>query len=239
MATADLPIALPGVTPPNATAYPKELLYSGGPPMESTWHRDCMNLFIECIKFLRDGRTDFFVGGDMFLYFDPAQIRKNKFLGPDVFLVNNVDGTKERKYWAAWEENNRLPDVIIELTSPTTEKNDRTHKYDTYQNVFRTHEYFIYHPYRDRLDGYRLVEDEYEPIAPDASGRMWSESIGAFVGRWQGNHLGTNAVWLRLYDGVGRLVPKYAEHERSRADAAEAELARLRDEIERLRGGSK
>ena len=55
-----------------------------------------------------------FVGANMFLYFSQTQAKKNDFRGPDVFVV--MDTTRrERKSWVVWEEDGRVPDVVIEL----------------------------------------------------------------------------------------------------------------------------
>ncbi|MCS6772809.1 MAG: hypothetical protein NZ693_01710, partial [Thermoflexales bacterium] len=40
-----------------------------GVPLESPWHRLQINLLDECIHSLWSHRTNFFVGGNMFLYF--------------------------------------------------------------------------------------------------------------------------------------------------------------------------
>lgn len=37
-------------------------------------------------------RRDFFVAGNMFVYFSERQLRNNDFRGPDVFVVLDVDG---------------------------------------------------------------------------------------------------------------------------------------------------
>ncbi|MCS6773444.1 MAG: hypothetical protein NZ693_04940, partial [Thermoflexales bacterium] len=44
-----------------------------GVPLESPWHRLQINLLDECIHSLWSHRTNFFVGGNMFLYFSPDQ----------------------------------------------------------------------------------------------------------------------------------------------------------------------
>ena len=98
---------------------------------------------------------------------------------------------------------------------------------------------------KDRLEGFHLSEGAYRPLEADGDGRIWLESIGLKLGRWQGRHEGIDTIWVRLYDAAGRLIPTSAEAaeaaearadaeraqteaERARADGAEAEVARLR-----------
>lgn len=217
---------------------PFELVYSDGEPLETNWHRIQMNLLIEVIRqaMTERGRSDFFAGGDMFVYYSYEQARdvasgKPYFRGPDVFYVGGVEPRQGRKCWVAWEEGGRLPDVIVELLSPSTARIDRTVKKDLYAREFRTSEYFLYEPETRKLEGFRLMGNLYQPILPDQRGRLWSQQFGLALGLWQGEEVGEESTWVRLFDTDDRLVPtadERADAERQRADAAEAELKRLR-----------
>ncbi len=133
------------------------LIETDGEPMDSPWHRDCMNLLIALVAYHNRARNDFYVGGNNFLYFNPEQARNRNFRGPDFFYVKDgVDRTRVRLYWAVWEEGGRLPDVIVELLSPSTEDEDRNTKYAIYEQTLRTSEYFLYGPLTRVLDGFRL-----------------------------------------------------------------------------------
>lgn len=245
---------------------PFELVFDDGEPLESEWHVEQMNFLKHLIHraMVEQGRTDFHVGGNNFVYYSVEQawevaqeeekgLPKRAFRGPDVYWVGGVDPTRERKAWIAWEEDGRLPDLIVELLSPSTARNDRTVKKDLYARVFRTTEYFLYDPDRRRLEGFRLVSPGvpgvYRPLEPDAQGRLRSEQLGALLGFWHGAYERRKADWVRLFRPDGSLLPTEAEAERQRAeaerqraeaecqradaerkraDAAEAELARLR-----------
>jgi Uma2 family endonuclease len=230
---------------------PFELVYSDGEPLDSPWHRSQMNLLIDVIGqgMAERGRDDFFVGGNMFMYYSYEQARdvaagQPYFRGPDVFYVGGVDGQREQKTWVAWEEEGRLPEVIVELLSPSTAKIDRTVKKDLYARTFHTPEYFLYEPATFRLDGLRLAARSraYQPIAPNAQGRLWSERLGLELGLWRGVYLKKRATWIRLFRPDGSLVPTEAEAAHRRADAAEeraaaaeAEAAASKAELARLR----
>jgi len=216
-----------------------ELLDSDGEPLESAWHRIQITFLIEILGrvMAERQRQDFFAGGNMFVFYSLEQARsvaneppeKNlHFRGPDAFFVGGVDGRRDRKYWVVWEEGGRYPDLIVEFLSPSTAEVDRTTKKDLYERVFRTPEYFLYDPQTEGLEGFRLFDGAYQPLKPDAQGRLWSRELGLWLGRWQGRREEFDATWLRLYDSDGRLIPTPEEAERQRAEAAEAEVARLR-----------
>ena len=62
---------------PALASLPFELVYSDGEPLETNWHRIQMNLLIDLIYqvMTERGRTDFFAGGDMFVYYSYEQAR--------------------------------------------------------------------------------------------------------------------------------------------------------------------
>jgi Uma2 family endonuclease len=204
-----------------------------GIPLESNWHRICMNLLIDCVIVHMGARTDYFVGGNMFIYFSFEQARNRDFRGPDFFFVDGASFTPPRDYWALWDEGGLSPDAIIELSSPTTAEVDRTVKFRTYERVFRTPDYFIYDPASETLDGWHLVNRSYERLTPNEHGRLWCSALGLWVGVWRGMHQNYDTTWLRFFDSAGNVVPTTSERERRRADAAEAEVARLRELLAR------
>jgi Uma2 family endonuclease len=218
----------PEVTFPDASHLPTE----DGIPMESPLHRAEMNLLIDLTHFHWHDRTDYYAGGNMFIYFSEEQIRNQDYRGPDFYIVKDVDGTKERKSWIVWEEKGRYPDLIIELLSESTAEVDKTVKKRLYERTFRTHEYYCYDITTQELIGWRLGKaGRYEEIIPNAEGRLWSEVLQLWLGLWPGQFQKVTTTWLRFFDESGQLVPTLAEAEAARADRAEAELARLRAEL--------
>jgi Uma2 family endonuclease len=206
-------------------------------PMETPWHRSAMTLLIESVGWHLRVRTDFFVGGNMFLYYGARQAQTWKYRGPDFLFVDKVDGTRPRRYWMVFEEDGRYPNVIVELLSPSTAEEDRTTKKTIYEQTFRTPEYFLYDPDSGRLEGWRHDGQRYLPIQPDARGWLWSEQLGLWLGTWQGAYQRIEATWPRFYDRDGNLVLIAAEAERQRAEAERqrAEAERQRAEAERQR----
>jgi Uma2 family endonuclease len=156
-----------------------------------------------------EGRTDFYIGCNMFLYYAYEQAeeviqevrrrrRRARFKGPDLFLVRGVeDADRPRPYWAVWREEGRYPDLIVEFLSPSTAQNDKTHKKELYATVFRTPEYFWYDPFTQEFAGFRLAmfpDWHYEPIAPNEQGWLWSEVLGAYMGTWRASSTGASRL---------------------------------------------
>jgi Uma2 family endonuclease len=149
-------------------------------------------------------------------------------VAPDVFVVRGVPKLPPRKYYLLWEEG-RGPDVVIEITSATTRREDRTKKWTLYRDVLKVPEYFQFDPTEDYLEpslqGHRLQEGQYVPIAAVA-GRLPSAVLGL--------HLERRGVELRFHDpATGRCLPTPRE-QAAALQEAEAEIQRLRRELKAM-----
>jgi Uma2 family endonuclease len=207
-----------------------DLPYDDDTPMDSDRHAAQIELLKECLRLAWAGR-DFFIGGNMFVYFNRDQIRTRDFRGPDVFVVLDVP-QRERRGWVVWDEG-KAPDVVIELLSDTTAAVDRGEKKLVYQDRLRTPEYYWYHPFTSEFAGWLLLDGVYVPIAPDDAGRFISPRLGLALRIWEGQYAGITAPWLRWATLEDELLPtgeEYAEQERVRA-----EQERIRAERERQR----
>jgi Uma2 family endonuclease len=221
--------SLPPELPLTELDIPDELMpESDGVPVESQWHRDEMILLIAILSWHFRGREDFYVGGNQCIYYSLQQVLNRDFQGPDFFYVKGVSRTPTRERWIVWREGGRYPNVIVELLSSSTAENDRTTKKDIYEQTFRTEDYFCYDPYTGLLEGWRLKDGKYAPIAENERGWLWSEELQLWLGQWQCAVLGYAGVWLRFFTPDGQLVLTAEEAQRQRAEGAEAELARLR-----------
>jgi len=211
----------------------EELPTEDGEPLESNWHRIQINLLVDVTHQLWPERNDYFVGGNMFVYYSAHQIRERDYRGPDFFVVLDVPGG-DRKAWVAWEEGGRLPDIIIELLSPTTAEADLLSKKQLYERVFSTSNYFAYDPDTERLWGWHLNK-QYAPLQPNERGWLWCETLQVWIGSWTGEYEKVPSTWVRFYRPDGSLVPTAAEAEATGRRAAQAEVERLQAELTRLR----
>lgn len=201
-------------------------------PMESHWHRTEMNLLIDSLHQHWRDRSDYFTGGNMFIYFSLQQVKNEDYRGPDFFVVKDTDGTRYRHSWIVWEENGKYPDVIVELASPSTIDTDLGLKKELYEQVFRTREYFCYDPETEQLFGWELGRKKYEEIKPDSQGRLPSRELGVRLGKWEGEYLRTKRLWLRFYNDEGQLVLTQAE---AKGQKAQAESQRAETESQRAK----
>jgi Uma2 family endonuclease len=198
--------------------------------METAWHWLCIQLLLDVVAQFLHGREDYYAGGNQFIYFDIEQARNRNFRGPDFYLVLGVPREPLRPYWCVWQEKGRYPNVIVELLSPTTAVLDLTVKKDTYEQTFRTPNYFCYDPESKKLQGWKLETGIYRPLAPNESGWLWCDQLGLWLGPWRGRARGYETTWLRWFDTDGRVVPsihEFAAEERRAAELGRREAERI------------
>jgi Uma2 family endonuclease len=210
-------------------------LESNEPEMESSLHYAQLALLVACLEWLWRDRNDFFIGANLTIYFSREQLKNRDFRGPDFFLINQTE-RRPRKSWVVWEEGGQYPDLIVELLSPATAKTDRSLEKVLYQDRFRTPEYFWFSPDTLEFEGYRLVGQHYEAIAPNDAGWRWSDVLGLF--------LGVQNETLRYFHRSGELVPTpeeaaeaaqlAAETAQLKVQAAQERTARLAEQLRAL-----
>ena len=199
----------------NFRALPTEddLPCDDGAPMETPRHREQMNLLIDSLKVHWADRTGYYVGGNMFVHYDPENKRRSR--GPDFFLALDVVD-RQRKSWVVWQEGIRFPDLIIELLSDATCAVDTGEKKALYEGLFRTAEYYLYDPWSQEFIGYHLHGMRYHEVERDAERKIYSTATGLYLGIREG--------WLRWLTVEGAVVPtplELAEQAEQRAVQAE------------------
>jgi len=217
---------------------PTDLIFDDGEPLETNQHRVAMNVLIRSYQQYRSADTDFYVGGNMFIYYSTTQVKNRDFRGPDFFVVLDVDGQRDRLGWVVWEEGGRYPDTIIELMSPSTANVDLGLKKQLYDRVFKTQNYFVYNPFEpNSLQGWHRHSNAYQPITPDERGWLWCESLGLWLGPWSGTIDRETLTWLRFYEPSGELVllPEEAAQQRAEAEKLRADAEAQRAESLRLK----
>jgi Uma2 family endonuclease len=229
-------------TPPHS----RNLVFEDGEPLESARHRQQMEVLIQSLELAWEDRQDFYAGGNMFIYFSETQSRKNDFRGPDFFVVLGTD-RHERKGWVVWEEGGKTPDVVIELTSPTTEHVDRSDKMRIYARVLRVAEYFVFDPFSGVLEGYELdaPHGAYRRKEADERGRLYCKQTEMWLGTRPSVLYGVEVNWLRWQDEAGHVVQvpaeaakdalAYASAESQRADAEARRAEALAAELAQLK----
>jgi Uma2 family endonuclease len=208
----------------NGVCFPPSDLYSNEPPLESDLHRDQISLLIRLLQWHWQERQDFYVSGNITIYYSPHQRKSEDFRGPDFFVVLDTE-RKPRKSWAVWEEKGKYPNVIIELLSDSTAKTDRGLKKQIYQDTFRTPDYFWFDPNTLELKGFHLLDGQYQDLQPNEQGQLWSQQLNLY--------LGVHNRELRFFTPDGQLIP--TPEESAQVAEATAEVERQRAEAERQR----
>ncbi|MFP5285596.1 MAG: Uma2 family endonuclease [Thermoanaerobaculia bacterium] len=161
----------------------EEIVYptSDGQPMaETTLHRRIMTDLIQGLERRYRDVPDVWVGGNLFLYFE--QGRPQAVVAPDVLLVKGVRKW-DRPIYKLWEED-RVPSLVVEVTSESTRDEDLSKKKNIYQRL-GVEEYFLFDPYGDylepRLQGQRLEGGRYVQMVPQPDGSLASATTGLIL----------------------------------------------------------
>ncbi|MBI5081407.1 MAG: Uma2 family endonuclease [Chloroflexi bacterium] len=199
---------------------------SDGKPMgETGFHIKLIVYVVSLLETYYRHRTDVYVGGDMFVYYEEGDPRR--CFAPDVFVAFGVSN-KERRSWFTWKEN-KVPEVIFEFTSKETREEDLWTKRGLYQWL-GVKEYFLFDPLDEYLkpclQGFRLTDGVYQAV-PEINYGLQSESLGLTLNA-NGNRLALTET------ATGKRLLQL--HELQEAyQSAEKEIEKLRDELERLK----
>jgi len=222
---------------------PQEVFYpeSDGEPMaETDLHRDLMIDLIGSLRAHFRDEPDVYVSGNLFVYFEEGN--PEEVVAPDVFVARGVPKGQRRTY-KVWEEGT-TPELVVELISRGTYRKDLGSKRVLYEDL-GVKEYFLFDPELKSLDpplrAFVRQGESFEEIIPEklASGEF---SIASAVVGLELRSLGNRVRWgdPRTAEALPTSVESAEtrdelEAERSRAEAAEARLAQLLRENERLR----
>ena len=179
---------------------------------------------------------DVYVLGDMMMYYEEGNPRKS--ISPDIFVAFGI-GKKERRIYKIWEEG-KPPDFVLEFASKGTYRNDLTGKVQLYAEI-GIPEYFLYDVDRRYLPtplmGFRLIGRAYVEIPALPNSGIPSERLGLEF------HLLDDSFdiydpeaeeWLKT---AAEAAEDRANQEATARQKAEAEVAHLREELERRKSG--
>jgi Uma2 family endonuclease len=187
---------------------------SDGKPMgETDLHRDWMSRILDILRYRYRGQR-VYVASNLLVYYQQGEPRK--FVVPDDFVVKDCDPGRRRTY-KIWEEC-KAPDVVFEVTSRSTRREDQVWKPQVYARV-GVQEYFLYDPTADYLDpplqGFRYKDGQYEPIQADETGALQCDQLDILL-RLQADR-------LEMYDRrSGDLLTTEAEAANAARHTAEA-----------------
>lgn len=234
---------------PRLADYPDR---DGKPMAETPIHVDNITTMIEILRAYYADDPMVWVAGNMFVYYEEGN--PCKVVAPDLYVSKGVPHDIKRRVYFTWVEGKGL-DFVIEMTSPSTHREDLRKKYALYRDVLKVREYILFDPLdeslKPSLQGHRLVGSEYLPIEM-TDGKLHSDVLGLDIAReGQFLRLSDQATGRPLLTGrelyeaslieIRRIEEekRVAEEEKRVAEVAaarvEAECERLRLEIEALR----
>lgn len=225
------------ITNPVEIEYPE----SDGRPMgETDTHRKWIVRIDDLLNQRLLGQR-VYVGSDLLVYYEQGQPRR--FVVPDNFVVLDCDPGPRRTF-KTWEEQ-RAPNVVFELTSRSTKRDDLVFKPKIYEQ-FGVSEYFLYDPLAEylcpALQGFRLANGSLVQMKSDG-GELSCQTVGLrlrlvgqsleMIDAASGELLLTEAESNRkLAEQQQQLV----EQERAARELAETKNRQLEEELRRLRG---
>ena len=204
--------------------------------METPRHYRQMGVLIESLELHWANQKNWFVGGNMFVYFSPNQVKNEDYRGPDFFAVQGVED-RERKSYVVWQEG-KAPDVVIELLSDTTREFDKKQKKQVYQDKLRVPEYYWFDPHSYEWAGFELVRGEYKPIEPDEQGRLICKVFGLALVQREARTREFGGTWLRWETLDGQLLltgEEMALIEKSERQSAQREAEAAQREAEAVK----
>jgi Uma2 family endonuclease len=198
-------------------------LYSDEPPLETDFHRNQIDLLIRLLKYWWQDRPDFYISGNLTVYYNEQQLKSREFRGPDIFIVLGAE-KKDRHSWAVWEEGGKYPNVVIELLSSSTATVDKGKKKALYQDVWRVPEYYWFHPQTLEFAGFQLVKGQYETIPPTEQGWLWSGQLNLYSG--------IHERQLRWFTAEGQLIPLPEEQEQQAKEQAQQQAQQAQEQVQ-------
>lgn len=241
-----------------AIEYPES---DGKPVGETDFHISVIFYLRAALRYFFRQVSDVYTAANMLFYYEEGD--NSKFKVPDVFVVRGV--TKhDRRTYKLWEEN-AAPIVAFEITSRSTKWEDIGDKKGFYEALGVKEYYLfdpVGEYLKPRFQGYRLEKSGYRPMARSKDGSISSEELGVIL-KPDSTMLRlidptTNEVVPSMEEAVenahavrlqveleaerarieaqrAQAEAQRAQAEAQRADTAEAEVARLRAENERLK----
>lgn len=224
MLSSELKAALPSTA---------ELPCSDDTPVDNEDQNLLPNILLFLLQSIWKDRLDWFFGVDMAIYHTTG-ISPQVPVVPDAFLSLGVErkkGGKSRKSYATWEENDRVPLLVLEMVSHTPGG-----EYDCKLEIYRqlgVLYYIVYNPEywsRDKqqpFEVYKLVNSSYQL---QISEPYWLEEIGLGIGRVRGVFNGIEQEQLAWFDRHGTRYltdGERADREYERAEKLEQYLRSL------------
>ncbi|MDJ1179385.1 Uma2 family endonuclease [Roseofilum sp. BLCC_M91] len=230
----------------DARLYPDS---DGKPMADNTVQFRLMTTIVGGLSVLFQERQNVFVAGDLLWYPRKAGtltgVEENLAFcqAPDVMVVLGVE-KKDRGSYKQWEEGNIVPQVAMEIMSPSNTTGEMNDKFEFYDH-YGVEEYYVYNPKQNQLKGWLRRGGRLTEI-PQMEG--WRSPL-------LGVSFSTRSPELQVFAPTGEAFGTYedvvqerdrqrqeterqrqeTDRQQERAESAEARLAEKEQTIEQLR----
>ncbi len=192
---------------------------------ETTIHYDFISNLFNSLRLFFNQRTEVLIAANLNLYYEKGF--PQNYYTPDLMVCFGVEN-RPRNVFKLWEEK-QFPQVIFEVASERTWRNDISEKHEFYEE-FKIEEYYLidtgdYLPLP--LIAYRREDERLKRLRLEAD-RALSPRLGLEI-----VHAGTE---IKLFNpNKQEYLPTLAEAS-AKANAAQSEIERLKAELARLKG---
>ncbi len=219
--------------------------------MEATDHARQREITLESFRVIRQARPDIQCFNELLVQYPRRGKKSVGQVVPDNFVVAHPEPIQARGSFDT-QVQPVGPFLVLEYVSKHTQRKDYDDNYDRYEGELKVPYYLHFYPDNRELTLFELGRGGYKAVRPTAAGRLPIPELELEAALLDG--------WVRFWFR-GKLVPlpedfvrREAEYERqqaemkSRLDAAEerlaaerkasdAEIARLKEELSRAKGG--
>jgi Uma2 family endonuclease len=171
------------------------------------------------------GGPDAHVGGDLFWY--PVEGEPKVVQPPDVFVVFGRPQEPKRRSWKQWEENGQPPDLVIEVVLPSNSWADLARLLRWYEK-HGVREYVVLDPERGQVMVFRRQDDDLVLVPSETVSELARLRFDPVDGRIEVTDLDLGRV-LEPHE-----MRALVDVERSRADDAEVQVAKLEAKLRAL-----
>lgn len=199
---------------------------------ETSVHIKLLANLLSILKLYFKNRQDVFLSGNMNLYFEKGNSRR--WFAPDLLVAFGVPNVERSSYLLFRERV--FPQVIFEIASEKTWRNDVDEKLRTYEQ-YGAEEYYVLDPEYAYLPAplmaFRRENDKLSPVQI-SDNKIFSPRLGLEI-VWAENDFRLFNPQTKKF--LSTLEESEAEKNifESRAITAEAEIERLKAELDRLK----
>ncbi len=194
--------------------------------MEATDHAHQRKITLESFDIIHEARPDIQCFNELLVQY-PQKNKKNGQVVPDNFVVIHSKPIKAKGSFNTPLQPVK-PFLVMEYVSKHNERKDYEDNFIHYEKHLKVPYYLLFYPDAEEMTLFHMGEKKYTTVRPNAAKRYPIPELElevALLNKWV-------RYWFR-----GELVPlpgdllKERDAERAARLAAEAELAKLRDEL--------